>query len=387
MSRQGCCCGREPSCQPEGQCDCEGSQRNQKCCCHHHPEHDCERSCWVGKCARHGGSGAGEDGGRTGRPVRQPGTSTGSLNGGLITPGQITHHDPPRTWPGTRPQMWLPYILIRANPGDTGARPVAGVFWESPDVYIEPGVAPGIAPPVPTQLGQVALAGRDNTVYAHVWNLGRTAAREVVVEFYWCNPSLGFNPVGASLIGTAFTALGARTSGQCHQVVKCPSTWVPTFLNGGHECLLIRAWDVTADPMSTPEWDAAQNRHLGQRNIHVVPAGHSFDDQIKLTVGPLFGEAAEISVARAQPISMPWLQLHSMTRGGFPAAAAPTGLVAIGTPGRLLDQTHMNVSGDGQTVALGTSDGPPVPGSAHVYRVSASQGGQPFGGYSVVVLG
>jgi hypothetical protein len=283
--------------------------------------------------------------------------------------------------------MWLPYLLVRAFAGDTGTRPVNGVFWESPDVYILPGIAPSAAPDVPAQLGQVALAGQDNTVYAHVWNLGRGMAREVVVEFYWCNPSLGFNPVGATLIGTAFTVLGARGSGFCHEVVKCPTTWVPTYANGGHECLLVRTWDVAADPLSTPEWDASQNRHLGQRNIHVVPAGQTLAEQMTLTVGPLFGQAAQVAVTRVQPPTMPWLQLHSMTRGAFPAAAAPTGQIGVGTVGGLLDQGSVTVTNEAQPIAFGSSDTPPPPGSAHVYRVTASQGGQVFGGYSIVLLG
>jgi hypothetical protein len=283
--------------------------------------------------------------------------------------------------------MWLPYLFVRAFPGDTGTRPVQGVFWESPDVYIVPGVAPGAAPDVPSHLGQVALAGQDNTVYAHVWNLGRAPARAVVVEFYWCNPALGFNAASATLIGAAFTSLGARGSGRCHQVMKCPATWVPTFVNGGHECLLVRAWDVAADPMTTPEWDASQNRHLGQRNIHVVPPGQAMTDQLKLTVGPLFGQPAQVTAVRVQPPSMPWLQLHSMTRGLFPAPAVPTGLAGVGSPGGLLNQTSLTVDQEGQHVAFGTSDAPPPAGAAHIYRVTVSQGDQVFGGYSVVVLG
>jgi hypothetical protein len=283
--------------------------------------------------------------------------------------------------------MWLPYMFIRAYPGDTGTRPVTGVFWESPDVYVVPALAPQNAPNVPSQLGQVALANRDNTVYAHVWNLGRAPARAVVVQFYWCNPTLGFNPVGATLIGTAFTTLGARGSGQSHAVVKCPATWVPTFVNGGHECLLVRTWDVAADPLTTPEWDASQNRHLGQRNIHVVAPGQSMSQQLTLAVGPLFGQPAQVTVARADPTSMPWLQLHSMARGVFPSLAPPSGLVAVGTPGGLLDQTGLAVTADGQQVALGSSDAPPPPGTAHVYRVTATQSDQIVGGYSVVVLG
>jgi hypothetical protein len=139
--------------------------------------------------------------------------------------------------------------------------------------------------------------------------------------------------------------------------------------------------------MTTPEWDASQNRHLGQRNIHVVPAGQSMSGQLQLTVGPLFGQPAQIAVARAQPTTMPWLQLHSMTRGAFPAPAAPTGAVGVGSPGGLLDQPTVTVASEGQAIAFGSSDTPPPPGSAHVYRVTASQNGQVFGGYSVVVLG
>ena len=48
--------------------------------------------------------------------------------------------------------------------------------------------------------------------------------------------------------------------------------------------------------------------------------------------------------------------------------------------------TH-EVTADHQQVGLTTTDEPPPPGSAHVYRVTASQQGQVFGGYTVVLLG
>ena len=96
---------------------------------------------------------------------------------------------------------------------------------------------PSSAPAVPLQLGQVAEANADNTIYAHIWNFGKAAAREVVVEFYWCNPAIGINPGGVNLIGQTFTQLGARGSGNAHAVVKCPESWNATYVNGGHECL------------------------------------------------------------------------------------------------------------------------------------------------------
>ena len=83
---------------------------------------------------------------------------------------------------------------MRANPGDLGARPVVNApFWESPDIFILAGVDPASAPDMPPALGQMALAGQANTIYAHVWNFGNASANEVVVEFYWVNPSLGIS--------------------------------------------------------------------------------------------------------------------------------------------------------------------------------------------------
>jgi len=383
---------------------------------------DCRKDC---------GNGCGKDcrppGDHGGRPTRHPGTDDGGL-GAPLTPGVLHHPPRPGHWPGPRKDMQLPFLFLRANPGDTGTRPVVGPFWESPDVYILAGTHPSLAPAVPPQLGQTALAGQDNTVYAHVWNLGLGPAREVIVEFYWCDPSLGFNPVGAHLIGTSVTWLGSRRDADCHKVVKCPTSWVPTFLNGGHECLLVRAWDVAADPLTTPEWDASINRHLGQRNIHVVPPGQTFGalapmaglaagvsaggggvgglgrairlgapggpgpnplgaQPLRLSVGPLYGAPATITVDRHAPATMPWLQLHSGQRGAYPAQAVGTGQLLLARPGGADQTGPLTTHGDDAQVLFAPTDGPPPPGQAHVYRVTASQDGQVVGGYTVVHLG
>lgn len=336
----------------------------------------------------HGGCGCtpGGTGGHPGRPTRNPGTTTGGVYGHPITPGDLNPL-PPTVWPGPRKDLYLPYLFMRAHPGDTGTRPVSGPFWESPDVYILAGVAPDLAPAVPAQLGQTAMAGADNTVYAHVWNLGRAPANEVIVEFYWCNPSLGFNPVGLHLIGSTVTNLGARGSGDCHKVVKCPESWRAKYTNGGHECLLVRIWDVTADPMTTPEWDAKINRHLGQRNIHVVPAVGGTVQPLKLSVGQLFGANADIAVARHAPATMPWLQLHGGIRGAFPVQAVGTGALTLAAPGKIGAGAAIQAAGDDAQVVFATGDQAPGAGQAHVYRVTASQGGQVIGGYTVVHTG
>jgi hypothetical protein len=376
-------------------CGCSGTGHAASGRCHPASRHS---SCHCG-CDRHAGRpgsgcrcnpGPGTGPGTApgtgpGRPTRTPGTDNGTADGHPLTPGDLNPL-PPRVWPGPRKNLYLPYLFLRANPGDTGTRPVTGPFWESPDVHILAGVAPDAAPPVPAALGQTAQAGADNTVYAHVWNLGQAPAREVIVEFYWCNPSLGFNPLGLTRIGTAVTTLGNRGSGDCHKVVKCPESWRATFLNGGHECLLVRAWDVAADPMATPEWDARVNRHLGQRNIHVVPSGGA-PQPLKLSVGQLFGMGADIAVERHAPATMPWLQLHGGQRGVFPVQAVGTGQLTLANPGQLGAGPAVQVAGDDAQVVFATGDQAPGAGQAHVYRVTASQSGVVIGGYTVVHQG
>jgi hypothetical protein len=313
-------------------------------------------------------------------------------------------------WPGDRADLYLPFLFLRANAGDLGARPVAGPFWESPDILLLAGADPAAAPPVPPELGQTALAGKPNTLYAHVWNFGLAPAPNVVVEFYWCDPTLGIGPAGAHLVGVTVVSLGARGSGRSHAVVKCPTAWFPTFVNGGHECLVVRVWDETSDGLGTPPWDAALNRHVAQRNIHVAAVGEAMparaaDDlerlllpapltPLTLKVGPLFGEPAQVNVTRAAPHEMPWLQLRTRTRGLFPAQAPPTGAVLLGAPTPIGGgpggggvAAHHDVLDDDRQVTLTTTDAAPGPGEAHVYRVTASQQGEVFGGYTVVVLG
>jgi hypothetical protein len=343
------------------------------------------------------------------RPTRRPGTSTGRLDeGGPLTKGDINAPDIPGVWVGPRADMDLPYLFMRANPGDLGARPVVGPFWESPDIFILAGVTPALAPALPPALGQTALAGQPNTLYAHVWNFGNAAAKEVLVEFYWCNPSLGISAGSVNLVAQTPVSLGAKGSGQSHAVVKCPEPWTPTFVNGGHECLLVRAWDNPSDLPGDPTFDASINRHVAQRNIHVVAAGSGVKTQamgsaspgptlpqpVLLNVGPLYGTPATVTVQRVEPSAVPWLQLHTGQRGVFPVMAPPTGAPTLSPPtttGGGFPATggaaSQHVHGDDQHVAFNTTDDAPAPGEAHAYRVGATQGGTVFGGYTIVLLG
>ena len=112
---------------------------------------------------------------------------------------------------GPRKDEFLPYLLIRVASGDRGARPFSGVFWESPDIFVAAGVDAAGAPLLPPTGAGVAQAGASNTLYAHVWNLGKAPAYRVRVEFYWFNPSLGINGADANLLGMTRVDLAPRT--------------------------------------------------------------------------------------------------------------------------------------------------------------------------------
>lgn len=421
-------CAPEPPAvsKPEGHFDRE---RRGECHFNDRPSKIVERAWYFGREQReecreerphHGGECCDHDhdpchhpghGNKPGRPTRPPGVDTGRLGDGTpLNPGDIKGPNIPGVWVGPRSEMDLPYLFMRANSGDLGKRPVSGApFWESPDIFLLAGVPPALAPPRPAKLGDVALAGQPNTIYAHIWNFGKSAACEVVVEFYWVDPSLGISAGSVHLIAQTFTRLGAKGSGKCHTVVKCPEPWVPTFVNGGHECLLVRIWDNPSDLPGEPKFDASINRHVAQRNIHVAPAplhalaAHiggaplvlpALSQPLLLKVGPLYGAPAKVAVERVSPNSVPWLQLHTGKRGVFPAMATPTGVPSLSAPttaGGGFPSTgaaaEQHVQGDDQNVAFDSSDNAPGPGEAHVYRVSATQDGAIFGGYTIVVLG
>ncbi|HZX99224.1 MAG TPA: hypothetical protein VFE92_07030 [Dermatophilaceae bacterium] len=154
------------------------------------------------------------------------------------------------------------------------------------------------------------------------------------------------------------------------------------------------------------------NRHVAQRNIHVIAAADQphalrlnaeggalvpvdlLAGPLTLNVGPLYGEPAQVAVERVAPHTMPWLQLRTGVRGQFPTQATQTGPVVLsaprpagGGPGFGGQAGQQVVTGDNQQVTFATGDAPPAQGQAHVYRVTASQQGEVFGGYTVVLLG
>lgn len=217
---------------------------------------------------------------------------------------------------GKRKDEWLPYLVIRNGPGDNGQRPWAGSFWESPDIFVASGVRAESAPLVPTNRGGTVVAGQPTTLWAHVWNLGRAPVANARVEFYWCNPSLGISTQSANFIGAAYVDLGARDSGRCHTFVKCPVTWLPQYLNGGHECLVVRFFEPLTDALPRPGWQSAFDRHVGQRNIAVIEAASPACTIVPLRLGCSIGPGkSRLIVERVSASSVAWLALLNQRLG------------------------------------------------------------------------
>jgi hypothetical protein len=325
---------------------------------------------------------------------------------------------------GPRKDEYLPYLMIRATSGDRGGRPIpGGVFWESPDIFVTANQDATSAPLNPPLLGGVAQANVPNTIYAHVWNLGKSPAYRVRVEFYWFNPSLGISRADANLVGATWVDLANRFTlypkwvevkepyGQwlsqgCHAIVRCPESWVPTFENNGHECLVVRVFEPLLDSLNPSQFSAGADRHVGQRNIAVVQAASPALVDLGLSLGyPDAPADAEVDVTVDAPANMEWLQLLAGNRNpGFGPTATPVSAgffppSADGT--RVPSLSHLPLDllapllkprerfkrGCCPLKITFYASAPSLkPHEAQVLRIRQRVGGDVVGGYSVVLI-
>lgn len=249
--------------------------------------------------------------------------------------------------PPPRKDSYLPYLVVRANPGDRGQRPLPNgtVFWESPDIFVIPNQSADTAPDMPSNPGGVAQAGVPNTVFAHVWNLGRGPAFDVRVEFYWFNPTLGIEESDANLIGFTYVSLGNRNSMKSHALVRCPVDWIPSFVNNGHECLVVRAFAPMSDPLGPNSWSASKNRHVAQRNIAVLQGAQNKTNSIIVQVARGHSvHDAQIVTMHVEPKNVPWIQLLTGKRNPVITRPAVTPMIGILTPSTPLENKNSGIN-------------------------------------------
>jgi hypothetical protein len=328
---------------------------------------------------------------------------------------------------------FMPYVMMRTLPGDKGARPLpeATTFWESPDIWTFP-APPNTAPDIPPAIYQPLKVGEPNTVYAHIWNLGRAPIAGVRVEWYWFNPSLGFSTPNAHLIGIARIDLAPRGLEGCHKLVKCPTAWVPVMENGGHECIVARV-SAFGDPLKNPdEWLPLEDRHVAQRNITVVTTNTNLSkliESLNLTkpansmtrlfqlgveatpllhlVAPhlkidtsvkthLLAELSQNGVLLVSPIKEgpPRVMPHMLLNLGNPPAtkgAQPLANVKLDQPLQLhtnatvTDLLHHGSFLHPDVLKQIETLSPPKKSEAQVLRVVSYQGDKAVGGYTIVV--
>lgn len=137
----------------------------------------------------------------------------------------------------------------------------AVVWWESPDIWVVPGTDP---------LGPVGtpVAGRTAYVWARVHNRGDVDVLSAQVDYWWSNPTTGVTRALSTKIGSAFVDV---TAGGVEEVL-CLVPWVPTFVNGGHECLVCEILSPL-DPLPLPlqdDFDPPTFHQIGQRNLSVL---------------------------------------------------------------------------------------------------------------------
>lgn len=310
------------------------------------------------------------------------------------------------------------WLYIGYNAADDGTRPIVPSttdWWDSPNVWVKN--SKGI---------NVPEAGEINQVFAQISNGGLQDASGVFVNFYWANPSLAITETTAHLINSSpvFVPL---VPNQSSAIVPCPDPWVPVIENQGHECLVAEAWIPSFDDLLYPHpapLDPVTDRHVGQKNLHVVQANAGQAFQFSLEVANISTLAQEIIVAFrslsfeevSQALTVPSLGLRRKlvpTRQQLPLEfrLADSGKFAASTsatyPLRLLAAVRQMQSGKSEecgppTIAVATASLRPGesrqltvrgqvpsqvrPGQAFGFRVSERMGNIVTGGYSVYVM-
>ncbi|MGH7077938.1 MAG: hypothetical protein ACREFU_07540 [Acetobacteraceae bacterium] len=140
-------------------------------------------------------------------------------------------------------------------------------WWISPDIWVVPGTDPNGPPGSP-------IAGQPAYLWAHVANTGDVAANGTRIDFYWANPAMQIVVGTATEIGSAYGDIPPGGS----QDVLCLVPWMPSIVNGGHECVLAAAHNsAEGTPLPDPlpngfDFNPPAHDEIAQRNLSVVAA-------------------------------------------------------------------------------------------------------------------
>jgi hypothetical protein len=307
-----------------------------------------------------------------------------------------------------RKDSLLPYLVIRAFPGDRGGRPLTdpNTFWESPDIFVMANQSAATAPDLPPDPYGQLEPEVPNTVYAHVWNLGRGPAINARVEFYWFEAMLTWPPTAPppTFLGLTHVTLGPRTSENCHAVVHCPVDLVPASEGNAYVGLVVRIFCPFLDALGANGFDSAKNRHVGQLNMGIGLGGLT---QLRIPLRVVAGQGTrdtQLTAVQIPPDEVPWIQLltkkreHGRRSPSVPPVVGMTPPTAAPRPGptdpglneipdeALARRHHLRPPADPMQVTLIAKAPGITAGEALVVRVQQTDDGELVGGYTAILL-
>ena len=160
------------------------------------------------------------------------------------------------------------FLYIRSYNGDIGNRPFSGIkFWDSPDININPISNSSINT---TELH----GGSTYTIRCRLNNKGDLMIPYPKVEFFLTDPTLGFNTTVAELLGLTQLQglLLPASNGEAQFRYTVPAS------EAGHKCLFARTYSFSPldKPFDLNALDPRLDRHIGQKNLNIIPQGSSF---------------------------------------------------------------------------------------------------------------
>jgi hypothetical protein len=212
-------------------------------------------------------------------------------------------------------------------------------WWLSPAIWVTP-VAGPYGPP-----GVTPIAGEAYDVFVQVQNPYTAAVDDWNLFVCWAIPTVGPIPLPPNsqfLNGLPYGSPLGSFAPSSTRNVQTSTSWTPSFLNGGHECLIAVAYDQTiGGPPSSLNGDEVPSEALSiaQHNLGVLPVGshmmHRFDYAFQVCNGA-DEERQFVVAARQAPLSVISAFLPGVPGGRSvidkPGKAERLGIVASAHP-------------------------------------------------------
>lgn len=165
-------------------------------------------------------------------------------------------------------EQWGPYcatafLVIAAQPGDNGTRPLTGdATLHNASLAILDAAGASVSQPT---------AGATYTLRCTVTNLGAAGAYAGLLEFYVAQPAAleqaALTP-GARLPALGYTGFVAPPGATV--TVDCPRPWTPASTQEAQQSVLVHVFDPLFDRVIRP-YDAREDRHVGRLDTVPIP--------------------------------------------------------------------------------------------------------------------